>query len=191
MTERRNDLNEQPKTNHHSPEPGVTWRMSIRSIENRLDRILGERLERIETHGRRSPGGLAIAREIYESEPALMEELKDPWMLQKLAWLVNRKLAERWRTKYPQVELPGFEGMDRTIILRNGRRPRLDYCRAAEIEDHIKLIRVRFEGSLRLKKMEALLELMHRYTPDDPDINWSDVKRKELERRDFERLVGS
>jgi hypothetical protein len=164
--------------------------MTIHSLETWLSRILDERLESAEREGR-DPGGLAIAREIYEGESDFIEEAKEAWMLQKLAWYANRKLGDRWRAKYPQTELPGFEGMDRTIFLRNGRRPRLDYCSAPEIEDHIKLLRSRFRDSPKLKRMEALLELMHRYTPEQRDITWIEVKRKELERRDFERIVGS
>src|SRR5271157_435712 len=103
--------------------------MTIQSVENRLDRTLDEAIDLADRDGRRE-SGLAIAQRIYASERALIEELKEAWMVEKLAWHINRKRGERWRVKSPQMELPGFEDMPRTIFLRNGQRPRMEYATA-------------------------------------------------------------
>ena len=122
-----------------------------------------------------------------------MEMLKEPWMVERLAWQINRKRAERWRAESSQLALPGFEEMPLRIFLRNGQRPRLEFATMSQVEDHVKLLRTRFKNSPRLRKMEAVLDLMRRYAEDKDAFGatWADVKRKELERRDFERLVGA
>jgi hypothetical protein len=112
-------------------------------------------------------------------------------MIDRLAWQINRKRGERCRSKYPQMVLPGLEEEPYRINLRNGQRPRLNYATTSQVEDHVKLLRSRFQGSTRLKRMEAIAEIMRRYVDDNIGITWSEVKAKELERRDFERLVGS
>jgi hypothetical protein len=162
--------------------------MTIQSVENRLNRVLDEAIELayLEKSG---VNGMAVARRIYESEPALMNELKERWMIERLAWQINRKRAERWRARSSQMELPGFEEMPRRILLRNGTRPRLEYSTVREVEEHLRLLRSRFKKSAQVRKMEAVLELMRRYAEDDPDITWADVKKKEMERGDFERLL--
>jgi len=81
--------------------------------------------------------------------------------------------------------------MPSMIFLRNGQRPKLEYATTSDIEDHVKLLRTRFHDSPRVKKMEAVLELMRGHTSQNRGITWGEVKRKELERRDFDRLVGS
>jgi hypothetical protein len=124
----------------------------------------------------------------------LIEDLKEAWMLEKLAWHINRKRGDRWRRRSPQMDLPGFENMPRMIFLRNGQRPRLEYATTSDIEDHVKLLRTRFHDSARVKKMEAVLALMRQHTSENQEsrgITWGEVKQKELERRDFERLVNS
>jgi len=164
--------------------------MPIESVQSRLNRALDDAVELADLGGRHLPG-IAIARTIYTAEPELIEELKEAWMLEKLAWHINRKRGDRWRRKSPQMELPGFENMPSMIFLRNGQRPKLEYATTSDIEDHVKLLRTRFHDSPRVKKMEAVLELMRRHTSQNRGITWGEVKRKELERRDFDRLVGS
>jgi hypothetical protein len=174
---------------YEKPEAGNA--VTIQSVEKRLDGILDAAIERA-YNDHRGIKGAALAREIYGSEPELMEELKESWMVERLAWHINRKRTERWRENSSQLVLPGFEEMPLRIFLRNGERPRLDYATMSQIEDHVKLLRTRFTNSPRLKRMEAVLDLMRRYAAQKENfgITWSDVKKKELERRDFERLVG-
>lgn len=160
------------------------------SVETRLNQILDDAIELADL-GNRRVRGIAIARRIYADHASLIEELKEPWMLEKLTWHINRRRGERWRAKSPQMELPGFEDMPRMIFLRTGQRPRLDYSTATEIEDHIKLLRIRFNDAPRVKKMEAVLDLMRRYSAENRGITWAEVKQKEMERRVFDKLIGS
>ena len=166
--------------------------MTIQTVEKRLDEVLAEAMDAAYEAGR-GVKGAKLAREIYLSQSELMEMLKEPWMVEWLAWQINRKRAERWRAESSQLALPGFEEMPLRIFLRNGQRPRLEFATMSQVEDHVKLLRTRFKNSPRLRKMEAVLDLMRRYAEDKDAFGatWADVKRKELERRDFERLVGA
>lgn len=180
------------KTDDHSTGMGAFQQEPIQSVENRLSQILDDAID-LAYLGEKRIEGLAIARHVFSSEPALMEELKEAWMVEKLAWYINRKRGERWRSKLPQINLPGFEDMPRTIFLRSGERPRLEYATVGVIEDHVKMLRARLRDSPKVRKMEAVLALMRHYScdRDHRDITWQDVKKRELERLDFERIVGS
>jgi hypothetical protein len=165
-------------------------RILSESVDKRLSGVLDAAIE-IAALGEKRVSSIDIARHVFQSEAALMDQLKELWMVEKLAWYVNRKRGELWRAKRgPQMYLPGFEDVPKTIFLRNGQRPRLEYATVGAVEDHVKLLRSRFRDSRKVKKMEAVLELMRKYTPDEKDITWGEVKKKELERRDFDRLVG-
>jgi len=167
--------------------------MTIQTVEKRLDEVLEQAIgSGLRSRARRQrskarQGDLRIRARFDGGTEGTFG-----WV-ERLAWQINRKRAERWRAGSSQLALPGFEEMPLRIFLRNGQRPRPGVSpQLSQVEDHVKLLRTRFKNSPRLKKMEAVLELMRRYA-DDKDAfgeTWGDVKKKELERRDFDRLVG-
>lgn len=69
-----------------------------------------------------------------------------------------------------QINLPGFEGLPQTIFLRNGRRQRLDYANAAQISEHIAMLKARMERSPKIAQFQAVLKIMRKYTDEQPDI---------------------
>jgi len=103
----------------------------------------------------------------------------------------TEKRAERWRAGSSQLALPGFEEMPLRIFLRKRAASTSGVRHNEPGRGPCEVAAYRFKNSPRLKKMEAVLELMRRYA-DDKDAfgeTWGDVKKKELERRDFDRLV--
>ena len=42
------------------------------------------------------------------------------------------------------------------------------------------MLKSRMERSPKIAKFQAILKVMRKYTDEQPDINWGDVKRREL-----------
>src|ERR1700676_2374400 len=66
---------------------------------------------------------MTIAERLYESEPALMEEIKKPLAIDRLIWTMKRRRP--YIPSQNQMMLPGFPNLPQRIRLQNGFRPLL------------------------------------------------------------------
>ena len=60
------------------------------AVEKHLNDVLNKAIEAAYESGQAIRGAI-LARQVYASEPELMDELKEPWMVERLAWQINRK----------------------------------------------------------------------------------------------------
>jgi hypothetical protein len=153
------------------------------NIENKIERVVYESIELAVL----SSGGVtsrSIAEKIYESEPDLMEQLKPYWMVDRLLWMVSRKrhMRRSMQRNAVQLALPGFEGLPRRIFLPDGQRKFLDDATIEMIQDHVQILRDRLKPNSKIKLMEAVLDLMRKYSTAHRKITWGEVKDKELGR---------
>jgi hypothetical protein len=123
----------------------------------------------------------ACAEQFYNSHPQLMEKLKRPWLVQRLTKMIKNGTHQGWpKLEFDsQMNLPGFEDLPRRIFLRDGRRKLLDKATVGDIRQHIKMLRDRFLQRPKIKRMEAVLELMEKYSKIKPKITWREVKQRE------------
>lgn len=157
--------------------------MAKASIETQITKVLDEAIELADIGGATTATS-AIAERVYDSESDLMAELQRPWMVDRLIWMISRMRRTRRRAKMVdgQLVLPGFETAPRTIFMRDGRRQQLDKANVTQIVEHLKMLRARLKQHSKIDQMEAVLELMRKYSQEQPGITWAEVKRKELER---------
>jgi hypothetical protein len=156
------------------------------SLEKRIEHMLDEAIELADLGDRRVPAQ-KIAERIVDSETELVREAQRFWSIERLTWMISRRRRARWRNETPlQMVLPDpiFQGLPRTIFLRNGQRPRLDFCTVSETEDHLKLLRDRLKSHPRVQQMEAVVELHRKWAAIQRGISWSDAKRREAESRE-------
>jgi hypothetical protein len=158
------------------------------NIHHQVDKVIADAIELADIGGIRV-SNQAIAERIYDSELDLMRELQRPWMLDRLLWIISRKRRNRFMgqqaddnpTDYSvQLVLPGFEGLPRTIFLKNGKRHRLDFATTQQVAEHIAMLKARMDESPKIARFEAVLKLMRKYSDAKPDIRWIEVKRAEL-----------
>lgn len=125
----------------------------------------------------------ACAEQFYNSHPHLMDKLKHPWLVQRLTKMIKNGTQRGWPKLEidSQLNLPGFEDLPRRIFLRDGRRKVLDMATVGDVRQHLKMLRDRFMQSGKIKRMEAVLELMEKYSKTKPKITWKEVKRRELD----------
>jgi hypothetical protein len=154
------------------------------NLDVRVEKLLEEAIELADIGGI-TVTARSIAESLYDSQPELMAELHRPWVVDRLIWIIGRKRRSQWRRNprpEGQLVLPGFEGLPQTIFLRNGSRKLLDEAMATHVREHIKMLRARLKDSPKIKRMEAVLELMETYSAEEPRIKWAEVKKRELER---------
>lgn len=134
--------------------------------------------------------GPELADRIRDSNPDLVKEMEWPCVRDRIVWVVKRRRGA-WRDEH-QLTLPGID-LPKTIPLRNGRRPHCYYCTAREMEQAIGVLRQQSRDRLtpKIRSLERALEIMRPYAEEEPDITWSAVVRKELERREFDRIVSA
>lgn len=139
---------------------------------------------------KRYPSIGQIAESVFDGNPELMEDAKRPVLIDRLYWLAKRRRTARFSQKFGQLELPGLE-LPRTVYLKNGQRNRTDYCNGRQIEEAIKVLesQQRDRQNPKIQRLRNALSVMEPYRADNRDILWVDVKKKELERRDFERML--
>jgi hypothetical protein len=126
----------------------------------------------------------ACAEWFYNSHPQLIEKLKRPWMIERLTNMIKNARRQGWpllEMEKQQLNLPGFEDLPRRIFLRNGARKLLDKATIGDVRQHLKMLRDRFKNHPKIKQMEAVLDLMHKYNAEKQRITWKQVKQRELE----------
>ncbi len=116
-----------------------------------------------------------LAERIYDSEPHLMEQLRRPWMTDRLLWLLSRK--RQHMASADQLALPGFEGLPRRLTLKDGRRVALRKANLKQLKE--------FRAALtrRNKQLESLNRLIVRvaeYERKTPGITVGEVISLEL-----------
>ena len=133
-----------------------------------------------------------MAESAYGKHEDLMEAAKKQVLLDRLCWIIKRRKAARFAKDYRQLDLPGLE-LPRTIFLKNGSRPYLENCTARQFDEAIKVLegQSRERQTPKLRKLKIAREIMEEYQLQRRDITWGEVKRKEAEKRDFERLIGA
>lgn len=154
--------------------------------EQKLITVMHEAIELAGIAGGRKVSNRAIVERIYDSEPELMAEYQRQWSIDRMLWMIARERRERIAgSEGPeivatQINLPGFEDLPQTIFLRNGRRQKLDYANVTQITEHIAMLKARMERSPKIIQFEAMLKMMRKYSVNQPDIRWIEVKRAEL-----------
>ena len=156
-------------------------------LGQRIQDVIKEALELADLGGARAPA-VQIAQRIYASEPALMEEAGRIWILERLTWLILRRRSRQWTEPqdYVQLLLPEFPNEPKMIWLPGGERERFNSCSVKQVDAHIKMLKARYAQGARVRRMEKVSELMHRYSLESPGITWFEVKQRELARRDAE-----
>ena len=163
-----------------------------RRLEQAVDSALADATALWEKEQRYYPHVLEMAEGIYVKNPELMEEAKKMVLLDRLCWLLKRRKTARFQQEFRQMDLPGLE-LPRTIYLKNGSRPRLEICTAREIDEGIRLLegQAREKQNPKIRRLKIARQMMEPYRKEAPNVTWGEVKQKEAERRDFDRLVGS
>jgi hypothetical protein len=130
-----------------------------------------------------------MAKAVYEKRGDLMEDAKESVLFDRLCWVIKRRKAARFARLTRQLDLPGLE-LPRTVFMKNGSRPRLEHCTAREFDEAIKVLegQSRERQNPKLGRLKIAREIMEEYRMQTRDITWGEVKRKEAEKRDFERL---
>jgi hypothetical protein len=138
----------------------------------------------------RYPSILEMADDLYAQNADLMEEAKKQVLLDRLYWLFKRRKAAKFAIDFRQIDLPGLD-LPRTVYLKNGSRPRIELCTARQIDEGIKVLeaQARERQNPKIARLKIAREMMESYLADTKGITWGEVKQKELERRDFERLL--
>ncbi len=162
----------------------VTKTTKTTAGEQKILQVLREAIELAGVTGRRT-SNRAIVERVYDSEPELMAEYQRQWSIDRMLWMIAKERRRKFIDDSPevaaiQINLPGFEGLPQTIFLRNGRRQRLDYANATQINEHIAMLKARMERSPKIAQFQAVLKIMRKYTDKQPDIVWAEVKRLEL-----------
>lgn len=150
----------------------------------RLKRALADAIELADLGGQRVPAE-KIAERLFNEEAELMTEISRPWIIERLTWMISRTRRTRLDAASPQMVLtdPVFQGLPKTIFLRNGKRPSIDACTRAQTLDHLRLLRERAESGARITQFEAVVELHEKWSRIQKGIKWGEVVRREAEER--------
>ena len=156
-------------------------------LEKRLDKVLDEAIE-LASIGDQYVAAHKIAARVYETETELMEEVSRTWVIERLTWVISRRRRARWdqRLGRGQMVLPDpiFQGLPKTIFLRNGKRPRLGGAILTETEDHLRLLRERFKNHPRVTQFEAVVDLHRKWATIERGISLEDAMRREAGERE-------
>ena len=157
------------------------------TLEKRLEKALDEAIELADLGDEHIPA-VKIAGRVFDSETDLIEEITRPWIVERLAWMISRRRRARWDRELGRGQMilpdPIFKGLPKTIFLRNGQRPRLMGSQLTQTEDHLKLLRERYENHPRVTQFEAVVELHRKWARVHRGISLQDAMRREAEERE-------
>ncbi len=154
-------------------------------LERRIGHTIDEALEFAHLGGGRIAAD-KLAMRVFDENPDLMREVQRAWSIERLTAMIRRRRRELLTNAHPEqmvLDDPIFRDLPRSVFLRDGRRPRLDYCTVTEVEDHLKLLRQRLKNHARINQMEAVVELHHKWAAKYPGITWEKAQRREAEER--------
>lgn len=153
-------------------------------LSTEMQRDLDEALDRfVFTDNLAEIGPRRCAENFFDAHPKLMQQVQKPWAVERLTNLIKHRNQRGWPsgTESQQFVLPGFENLPRRIFLPNGTRKPLDSATVGQIREHLHMLRRRFSEHPKIKRVEAILALMLKYSKDQPRITWLEVKKKEIE----------
>jgi len=116
-----------------------------------------------------------LAAHIYDSEPGLIEQIKRPWIIARLEWMLHRR-----QDRMPgegQATLPGFPALPIRMTLKNGQRPFLmqgNLKQLQEFRDVLSKVKSR-----RFRVVERLIALVAPYAAKRPGITVTEVMHAE------------
>jgi hypothetical protein len=158
-------------------------------LETRIELMLDEAIE-LASLGDQHIKARSIAERIYESEKDLMEEVSRLWVVERLTWMITRRRRARWDQELGRGQMmlpdPVFQGLPKTVFLRNGQRPRLMHTVLSETEDHLKLLRERFKNDPRVRQFEAVVELHRKWSAVQRGITLGEAMKHEAQEREQE-----
>ncbi len=156
-------------------------------LETRIERTVDEAIE-LSSIGDQHVKAQKIAERIYETEPDLIAEVSRAWVLERLTWIITRRRRARWDQELGRGQMtlpdPVFQGLPKTVFLRNGERPRLMHTTLSQTEDHLKLLRERFKNDPRVRQFEAVVELHRKWSGIERGISLGDAMKREAEERE-------
>lgn len=166
--------------------------VAIENLEEKVRKTLEDALELAQIGGRKAKPSL-VAESVYRSDPELVEAVKQQYILDRWSRLVgvlqrNHKYAQ---VAHLQLVLPDpiFQDLPQTIFLRNGTRPKLDYCSLDETQEHLEVLRERFKVHPRVAQMEALVAIHRKWAKKDTKLTWGEAKRREAADRAGRELL--
>jgi len=158
-------------------------------IETRVEKILDEAIELADIGDQRVKAR-DIAERVYAEESALMSEISRSWVLERLTWMITRRRRARWDNKYARGQMvlpdPIFQGLPKTVFLRNGERPRLMNTILTQTEDHLRLLRERFKNDPRVRQFEAVVDLHRKWSTIERGITLGEAMERESRQREKE-----
>lgn len=155
------------------------------TLDRKIVRVVDEAIELADL-GTIRFAAESVAQRIYDQEAELMEQVRYAWTIERLVLIIKRRRRERKYHENFQLALPDpiFQDLPRRIFLRNGKRPKLDYCTVTETDDHLKLLRNRFPAHPRVVQMEAVVKLHRKWSERENGISWLETKQREISERE-------
>jgi len=117
-----------------------------------------------------------LAQRIYDSEPELIAEFRESWIVARLTWLLYRK--QQNAAAGNQLLLPGFEALPRRIELKGKKRGSLRGAGLEELLQYRRILVARRDK--RLEPLDRLIELMRPYAKPGLSTTVADVMAKEM-----------
>jgi hypothetical protein len=117
-----------------------------------------------------------LAERMYDSNPALIEEIKRPLAIERFRWMINRQ-----RQHIPskdQLLFPGFPTLPLRVTLKNGKWLFLMRANLEQLKQYRQVLLKR-KGT-RLKVVERLIAVMEPYAAKRANISVAEVGAKEF-----------
>jgi len=152
------------------------------------DSLKKELATAIETSILLSPKSLSsmdLAKRILESEKQLVEQFQESWVLERLSWMVSRRITEIHRIDENQYLLPGFERLPRRLAIRGHRT----FLRDANL-DHLKsyreiLSQKQIRGwKAKMEPVDRLIDIIIPYDKKQHGITVAQVMAAEKDKQE-------
>ncbi len=112
-----------------------------------------------------------IAERVYDSEPALVEQIGRPLAIERFLWILKRRRAHT--PSQNQMLLPGLPNLPQRIRLKNGKRPFLMQSNVKQLKQFRQVLLKR-KGA-RLVIVEKLIDFMAPYAAKRSTITVAEV----------------
>lgn len=116
-----------------------------------------------------------IAERVYQSEPALVEQLCHPWMVERFIWILRRK--RRKIAAWQQFLLPGFEQLPGRITIRDRHWRSLRFAKLEDLKQYRAVLQERRDP--RLVQLDKLIALVSLYKQRGASLTVLEVMEKE------------
>lgn len=116
-----------------------------------------------------------IAEGLYDAEPALMEKLARPLVIERMIWTMKRR---RQHIPSPdQLSLPGLPNLPQRIRLKDGSRPLLMQSTIKQLREFRQILMKR--KGYRLRIVEKLIDFMTPYAVKKSTITVAEIVARE------------